>query len=215
MPPVGIDGAQPIALLKVTRIRIPASSSSPAPFPADSTPSQIPPNNYLTICVSSYRLLLSRLWRFDLLSLTAEYALRAVVYLARHLDDAPIPGRQIAADLNVPRKYLSSILGDLVRTGLLEASPGRTGGFRLARPPGSVRLLDVVAPFEQVKPSQRPCPFGNATCSDVDPCWGHDRWSRVKEEYGRFLEETTVRDVARPKHELKTARRRTSRKKKK
>jgi Rrf2 family protein len=150
-----------------------------------------------------------------LLSLTGEYALRAVVYLARHIDDGPIPGRQIAADLEVPRKYLSSILGDLVRTGLLEASPGRTGGFRLVRPPRSVRLLDVVAPFEQVKTARRPCPFGNATCSDVDPCAGHDRWSSVKKEYGRFLEETTVFDVAQPGRKSRTAKRGTARKKKK
>lgn len=133
-----------------------------------------------------------------MLSLTGEYALRAMVYLARHQQEGPIPGHRIAAELDIPRKYLSTILGDLVRTGVLQASPGRTGGFRFARNPASVRLADVVGPFEQAKGARNQCPFGNATCSDVEPCAGHDPWSHVKRAYERFLEETTILDVSQP-----------------
>ncbi len=124
--------------------------------------------------------------------------MRAAVYLARHRDDGPAPGRRIAADLNIPPKYLSSILRELVRAGVLEASPGKTGGFRMVRRPEEVRLSDVLTPFESASSTRNTCPFGNHECSDRNPCDGHTRWKRVKEEYRRFLEETTVRDVAMP-----------------
>ena len=131
-----------------------------------------------------------------MLSRTSEYALRAVVHLAQHVDAWPIPGRRIAEELDIPRNYLSSILADLVRAGVLEAAPGKRGGFRMVRPPERVRLLDVLAPFEPVLIDRRACPFGNAICSDDRPCAGHDRWKRVKEAYEHFLHETSVYDVS-------------------
>ncbi|RJP32915.1 MAG: Rrf2 family transcriptional regulator [Phycisphaerales bacterium] len=135
----------------------------------------------------------------DVLSLTSEYAMRAVVYLARCPDEGPLPGRRIAAALNIPPKYLSTLLRELVRCGVLEASPGKSGGFQLARPAEEVRLHEVVAPFEAVAVARKPCPFGNATCSDEHPCDGHRRWKRVTDELRRFLDETTVQDLARPR----------------
>jgi Rrf2 family protein len=131
-----------------------------------------------------------------MLSLTNEYALQAAVYLAQHHADGPVPGRQIASDLHIPPKYLSTILHDLVRVGVLHAAPGRSGGFRLARSPKEVRLCDVLSPFESVLAGHRSCPFGNAVCSDQDPCSGHERWKRVKREFERFLLETSVHDVS-------------------
>lgn len=131
-----------------------------------------------------------------MLSTTSEHALKAMVYLAQHADEWPIPGRQVAAELAIPRKYLSSILRDLVRAGVLESSPGPGGGFKMVRSADTVRLCEVLAPFEPGLSSEQGCPFGNATCSDDDPCAGHERWRQVKDVFVRFLEETTVRDVA-------------------
>jgi Rrf2 family protein len=128
------------------------------------------------------------------LSRTSEYVLRALIYLARHEGERPIPGRTIAADANIPAKYLSNILGVLVRQGVLESSPGRTGGFTLARPPEAIRLLDVLGPFETFHVSR--CPFGNRECSDDNPCLAHPRWKQVKQAEIDFLTETSVRDVA-------------------
>ncbi len=131
-----------------------------------------------------------------MLSLTGEYALRAMVYLTTHAEDRPIPGRRVAEGAGIPRKYLSTILRDLVRGGILTSSPGRGGGFRMARSPKDIRLFEVLAPFEPVLGDRRPCPFGNEECSDDDPCAGHDRWQRVKETYSQFLQETSVFDVS-------------------
>ena len=131
-----------------------------------------------------------------MLTRTSEYALQAMIYLARHLDDFPVAGRKIAKDADISPKYLSAVLGDLVRAGVLSSSPGAGGGFRLSRSPKQIKLSVVLAPFEPILANRRPCPFGQDTCSDSDPCTGHEEWKRVRETYSRFLEETSVHDVA-------------------
>lgn len=119
-----------------------------------------------------------------------------MVFLANHRDDWPISGARIARETNVPSRYLSAILSELVRAGVLEASPGPSGGFRMARPPEKVRLVEVLSPFDGSIQGINGCPFGNETCDDESPCAGHLRWKLVKEAYIQFLQETSVCDVS-------------------
>jgi len=131
-----------------------------------------------------------------MLSRTSEYALRAMVYLVRHVDDLPVSRRQIADETGIPSKYLSNILSALVRAGVLQSSPGIGGGFALVRSPDEISLQSILEPFEPVLGPSRECPFGNEICSDDDPCAGHDRWKFVKETYTQFLQDSTIHDVS-------------------
>jgi len=131
-----------------------------------------------------------------MISLTGEYALRAMVFLARHRDEWPISGPRIADEANIPSKYLSAVLADLVRAGLLEGTRGKSGGFRITRPAKRIRLADIVRSFEPVNTHRRACPFGNAVCSDADPCGAHERWKGVNAALDCFMTETTLHDVA-------------------
>ena len=129
-----------------------------------------------------------------MLTRTSEYALRAMIYLAQNESEWPIIGADVAAATSIPAKYLSKILGDLVRVGVLESTPGRRGGFRFVNPAKKTKLYDVLAPFEHLE--QTRCPFGNALCSDENPCLAHDRWKRVLATHKRFLQGTAIYDVA-------------------
>jgi len=143
-----------------------------------------------------------------MLSLTAEYALRAMIFLTKHADAWPIPGPRIAESAGVPGKYLSAILAHLVRAGLLEGTRGKHGGFQMTRPARGIRVSEVIAPFEPVNANRKTCPFGNAVCSDRDPCAAHERWKEVNAALTRFLEGTTLQDVATKKSEVGRATRR-------
>jgi len=128
---------------------------------------------------------------------TSEYALRAMIWIAQQGPGATVSGPRIAEHTGVPRKYLSNIMGTLVRGGLLEASPGRHGGFSLARPAAKISLAEVAGPFEATLSRERTmCPFGNQECSDEDPCGAHERWKKVKSNYLTFLRNTSLHDVA-------------------
>lgn len=129
-----------------------------------------------------------------MLSRTSQYALRALIYLTRHEDAWPISGTRIANEIGVPAKYLSKVLGDLVRAHVLEASPGRTGGFRLRRKPERTFLIDILIPFEHF--DRRECPFGNHICSDERPCAAHNDWKKVVTAQQSFLKDTSLRDIA-------------------
>ncbi len=131
-----------------------------------------------------------------MVSLTGEYALRAMVFLAKHVDECPVTGRAIADETGIPRKYLMSLLSLLVRSGLLESSPGLGGGFSLARPAKQITLMEVLVPFEPTLSARRACPFGKGECNPDDPCPAHNRWERVREAFSRFLERTSVHSAA-------------------
>lgn len=92
------------------------------------------------------------------ISQTAEYALRAVVWLARD-PNAALGTPRIAAATRVPPGYLSRVLQSLARAGLVESNPGRTGGFRLSRPPTRISVLDVINAVDRVERIER-CPLG-------------------------------------------------------
>lgn len=91
-----------------------------------------------------------------MLSRTAEYALRAVLWVAAHAD-RPRTAQQIAEGTGVPAGYLSKVLQQLARTGLLRAQPGPHGGFALARPAEELTVLAVTDAVDPIRRIQE-CP---------------------------------------------------------
>ena len=129
-----------------------------------------------------------------MMSLTSEYALRAVVYIAQNEATWPLAGSDIASASGIPSKYLAKILGDLVRHGVLDARRGRGGGFSLARQAKETPLWEVLEPFERFKRTM--CPFEDKRCPDTSPCLAHPRWEKVLHTYHGFLKETTIHAIA-------------------
>lgn len=130
-----------------------------------------------------------------ILSKSANYAVRAALWLSESGGDVPVPVDEIARGLDVPRNYLSKILHGLARTDLLESTRGPGGGFRLAVAADQVALSDIVRVFDEV-PDDTTCLLGRSSCSDVDPCRAHDRWARVRAELIDFLDNTRLSDLA-------------------
>ena len=130
-----------------------------------------------------------------MLSQTAEYALRAAVWLAEH-SEGPVRVGDLAHALKVPQNYLSKTMHQLARAGVLTSLRGKNGGFQLARSPGAIRLLEIVAPFEPVG-ERRTCVLGRAVCSDAAPCRAHDRWKEVARATTAFFSGTTLADLLR------------------
>jgi len=92
------------------------------------------------------------------LSQTAEYALRAAVFLAGERG-TPRTVQEIAAATSVPPGYLAKVLQQLVRGGIATSQRGLRGGFRLARPAADVPVLDVVNAVDPIR-RIRACPLG-------------------------------------------------------
>lgn len=77
-----------------------------------------------------------------MLSLTCQYAIRAVMYIAR--SDRWCTADDIAAAAMTPRGYMSKVLQALVGTRILESQRGLNGGFRLLGDADSLTAFDIV-----------------------------------------------------------------------
>ncbi|HVM39776.1 MAG TPA: Rrf2 family transcriptional regulator [Acidimicrobiia bacterium] len=86
------------------------------------------------------------------LSEGVEWALHSCAVLALLGPDHTLPATRLAEFHGVPAAYLAKHLQQLSRAGVVESMAGRRGGYRLARPPAEIRLLDVV---EAVEGSER------------------------------------------------------------
>ncbi len=128
-----------------------------------------------------------------LISKTAEYALRAVVWLA-HTPDSPRGTPQAARATRVPAGYLSRVLQSLARAGLVESSPGRAGGFRLARSPRQISVLDVVNAVDPVQRVAR-CPLGLKSHRGGRLCPLHRRLDEAAAMVQRAYAETTIAEI--------------------
>ena len=98
---------------------------------------------------------------------TAEYALRATVWLAR-MPDTPESADHLAEAIQVPRRYLHKVLQDLIKAGLVRSQPGPGGGYQLDRDPQAITILDVVnavGPIERI----RSCPLGLESHTNLCP----------------------------------------------
>ena len=128
-----------------------------------------------------------------MLSKTAEYALRAVVWLAREpniTESADV----LAEQTKVPRRYLHKVLQDLVKAKLVRSQSGPGGGYALTRPPGKITILDVVnavAPMERI----RNCPLGLPSHARLCPL--HAELDRVYASAEAALSRVTIAQLLR------------------
>lgn len=127
-------------------------------------------------------------------SQTTEYALRAMIELARQPDRAVL-ARELTESTRIPQFYLSKILHLLTRHRLLASVRGRGGGFRLAKPSNEIPLARVVELFEDLR-STSECILGRPRCSDQEACPMHAFWKEMRERYLLELESRTLADLA-------------------
>jgi len=82
------------------------------------------------------------------LTRAAEYAVRGVLCLARSNGFKWVLLEEIARRAQAPEKFMAKIFQSLVHAGIVESARGAGGGFRLAKPAGTVSVLDVIQAVE-------------------------------------------------------------------
>lgn len=129
-----------------------------------------------------------------MLSRSAEYAIRALAFLGAGVDRPWRLSREIAGELGMPSPFLAKVLQTLAARGLLESQRGRGGGFRLAREPREVTLLEVVEPFDHLA-DRKLCVLGQKICSEETACPLHHAWKAHLNAFLAALGGTTLADV--------------------
>jgi Rrf2 family protein len=126
---------------------------------------------------------------------TAEYALRAMAWLATLPEGQPVRAVDLSACTGIPSHYLSKVLRRLVLANLLVSQKGQGGGFSLARPPEQIAFIDVLQAVDAY-PGEGRCAFGWGECGDQDPCPLHKVWTRLNDQIASWATGTTLADIA-------------------
>jgi len=124
---------------------------------------------------------------------TTEYAIRVMVYLAKHQEDR-LSARSLAETLEIPYKYLARLMSKLADAGLVDSELGKLGGYRIQKPLDSIYLSQIADLVEGLEDYQR-CILGFEDCSDENPCSLHDLWLERREDIKAILYSTTLADL--------------------
>jgi len=130
------------------------------------------------------------------LSTKARYGLRAVLDLAEYYGTGPVQAKLIAERQGISPKYLEHLLSALKASGLVQVVRGVHGGYKLARPPGEVRLGDVVRALEGSLHLVE-CTDSSGYCPRQDMCVTREVWREMAAAITNILNNTTVADLIR------------------
>jgi Rrf2 family protein len=119
----------------------------------------------------------------------ADYAVRAVLYLARLGQEKRAATSQVAQEQHIPPSFLAKIISQLSIAGLLHTSRGARGGVTLARDPKDISLLEVVEAIDGPIMLNE-CVGDTGTCSFAQDCPLRPVWCDVQTELVARLKST-------------------------
>jgi Rrf2 family protein len=127
------------------------------------------------------------------LSCKSEYAILALLELATHYQNGePLQIRQIAAQQNIPDRYLEQLLATMRRGGLVKSQRGSKGGYFLAREPWKITIFEVLACIEGLDVrtcEEKPQP------TSADSAVLEEVWQEVRQAANSILQKYTLAEV--------------------
>ena len=120
----------------------------------------------------------------------ADYALRAIIYLARLDDNDRAPTSRIAKEQAIPSSFLAKIVSQLSIAGIINTSRGANGGVSLARAAEEISVLDVIQAIDgpiflnECTEDAETCPFKNS-------CPLREIWCKARKELMKTLSSAT------------------------
>ena len=125
----------------------------------------------------------------------ADYAIRAVRYLAKQGPNQRSATSTVAQEMKIPPSFLAKIISQLSIAGLLHTSRGARGGVTLARAAKEISLLDVVEAIDGPILLNE-CVGDPADCVFSDDCLVHPIWVEAQETLVKRLRETKFDQLA-------------------
>jgi Rrf2 family protein len=139
------------------------------------------------------------------ISKKAEYALRAVVAMARTPQKQPVPIQELSRTARVPVKFLEQILLILKRGGILRSKRGVGGGYQLEKRPAEISLGEIVRLIDgrsvlmgcaaAVQPARKAPRAGPCECGQPGGCGLGKSFARLQDLVAEYLDAQSIQDV--------------------
>ena len=120
-----------------------------------------------------------------------EYGLQAVLFMATQTEGRVCPAEEISKRLKIPKEFISKILQSLTESGIIESKKGKAGGFKLAKHPSKIKLIDIVDAIDGLD-SFNSCVLGFPECSPDKPCPVHNQWGELRTKAYEMLSSETI-----------------------
>lgn len=132
------------------------------------------------------------------LSQRTRYAIRALLHLGDHFGEGPVQLTEIAEAQNIPSKFLTVILSEMKRAGLVQTLRGKEGGYWLAKPPAEITYGNIVR-LTRGSLALVPCASRLAyekckNCIDEKVCKLRRVMLAVRDETANVLDQMTLAD---------------------
>lgn len=137
-----------------------------------------------------------------MLSQKTRYAIRAMQHLADRYGEGPVRLAEIAAAQKIPANFLTTILSELSRFGIVASQRGKDGGYRLAIPPIDITYGDLIRVMRGSL-ALVPCASRFAhekcrNCVEEGDCRTRALMLQVRDETARILDSIRLSDQIQP-----------------
>ncbi|HEX8216217.1 MAG TPA: Rrf2 family transcriptional regulator [Allosphingosinicella sp.] len=133
-----------------------------------------------------------------MLSQRTRYTIRALLHLADRYGEGPVQLSEIAEAQNLPPKFLTVILSQMRRAGVVATMRGREGGYWLARPPHDITYGEIVrltrGSLGLLPGASRVADEQCKNCISEDKCRLHRAMLLVRDETARILDGLSLAD---------------------
>lgn len=127
------------------------------------------------------------------LTTKGRYAVTAMLDLAVHASEKPVPLTDISQRQGISLSYLEQLFARLRRQGLVVSSRGPGGGYRLSREANEIAVVTVLNAIDEKIDATR-C-HGNANCQGGEPCLAHELWFDLSKQIHGFLSRITLGEL--------------------
>jgi len=129
------------------------------------------------------------------LSNSSQYAIRILSYMALQDNNKLLNATQLAEILQIPYKFLTKIMTEIVKSGLVISIRGREGGYKFKKLASEIIVSEILDIFnDTIKDDQ--CVLGIGFCSNLCKCALHDQWMEPKLLMQKIFEESSLLDIA-------------------
>mgnify|MGYP006282820479 CR=1 FL=1 len=133
------------------------------------------------------------------LTRAGEYAIRCVLYLFIHQQQAVVRRRDIAAAMHIPEPFLGKVAQQLARSGIIEIIQGAKGGYSLLASPEELSLLDVIESVSG-KIVLNDCVLHPERCFRQGSCSVHRVWQEANRRLRSTLAQATFASLLEEEH---------------
>ena len=130
----------------------------------------------------------------EILKRNGDYSLRALLVLGALGAGEILPADRLAKQAKVAEPLLRKLLQKLAHAGMVESAKGAGGGFRLARAPRDISVLDVIEPV-QGKLAVNRCFLGRSRCPLQAKCRISRKLAGIQEHLVEFFKGITLADL--------------------